>query len=476
MPRISCGSTTAESLDVSPIRGLVDLEQYTGLWAIDDGRFMAQFDQIRNLNLLAHIELHQGDGEAISAARAGRAEVGGDAQSIAVISIRGTMTKRGSSMSNAGSTVAIRRAVREAVRDPEVIGIMLTIDSPGGTVAGTADLGREVARANSEKPVFTFCEDLCASAGYWVGSQAERVYANDATALIGSIGTFVGLYDYSAKAADDGVRPVVIKAGRLKGAGFEGTEITEEQVAYWQGIVDETQAQFTAAIQAGRKLSLEAAEKLVEGRVWLAPEAKAKRLIDGIQSYQDTFSELSRLALSRQTKPRRSAMTQERTTEAAAGQLVGEPLVLKQGSTAASYEDLKACLPGANAEFICSQLEKKATLDQAQSAWMEEQNRRIEAAQKKAQAAEAGQAAKKLPGVEALGGAAGAAAAEAIEDPLAQFNQEVRAKMKQGMDRQGAVVAVARANKPLHQAYLKATNPQRRKIQSLIDERFELEE
>ena len=465
----------ADSLDVSPIRGLVDLEQYTGLWAVEDGRFMAQFDQLRQMNLLAHVELHQGDGEAVSQARSNRQATAADGPAIAAIAIRGTMTKRGSSMSDAGSTVAIRRAVREAVRDPEAIGILLVIDTPGGTVAGTADLGREIARANSEKPVFAFCEDLCASAGYWVASQAERVYANDATALIGSIGTFVGIYDYSEKAEKEGVRPVVIKAGRLKGSGFPGTQITEEQEAYWQGIVDATQAEFTAAIQAGRKLSLQAAERLVEGRVWLAPEAKAKGLIDGIQSYHETFSELSQLALSRNSKRRKSVMSQEDTREAVAGQLLGE-LVLQQGSPAASYEDLKACLPGANAEFICSQLEKNATLDQAQSAWMEEQNRRVEAAEKKAQAAETAQATKKPPGVEALGGATGAAAADAIEEPVAQFNQEVRARMKTGMDRQAAVVAVARGNKALHQAFLKATNSRRGKIQSLIDERFELEE
>ena len=427
-------------IDLTPLssKGL-DLDQYFGLWAVDDSLFLAQLDRISQMNLLAHVEIHQAE-EPAPMARVAKEKASGQ-QSIAVVRIQGTMTKRGSSLSDAGSTVALRQSIRQAARDPDVSGILLVIDSPGGTVAGTADLGREVVKARESKPVFAFVEDLTASAAYWIASQADRVYANNKTAMVGSIGTFVGLYDSSARAAKEGIRPVVIKAGKYKGTGFDGAEITDEQKAVWQELVDLQQAEFTAAVAAGRRLSKPAAENLVQGRVWMAAEAVHLKLIDGIQTYQETVAEL----ITTSEQKRKITMSEE----------------TKLTPSTATFEDLKACLPGADSEFLCSQMEKKATLDQAQSAWMEEQNKRIAAADKKVEeAVEAKDAAAKKPGLEVAGegNTTGDGDAAFGGDPVAEWNKRLAAKVDAGMPRMRAASRLAKEVPGLREAYVEASN------------------
>src|SRR5581483_9650939 len=108
------------------------------------------------------------------------------------------MLMKGQSSMGGTSTVMARRDIRQAVADQDVAGILLAIDSPGGTVAGTDDLAAEVRQARTSKPVWAAIDDLGASAAYWVASQTQRVTVNSPTALVGSIGTLQVIRDLSA--------------------------------------------------------------------------------------------------------------------------------------------------------------------------------------------------------------------------------------------------------------------------------------
>ena len=299
------------------------LDQYFGLWAVDDVRFLQMLRHVEKMDLALHVRGGGFDGqidqrratarlEAVQAEpipppvqAASRSEEtpvrdGDRIAQIAVISLRGVMTKYGSSLSTTGSTVRLRRAIRQAARSDDIDGILLHIDSPGGTAAGTADLAAEVAAANARKPVFGFAEDLTASAAYWVASQCERLFANDETALVGSIGTWVGLYDLSQMAEREGIRAVVIKAGEMKGLGFPGSAITEEQEAYLQEIVAATQAQFTQAVATGRTMS--EGDVPVTGKLYMAREAQRLGLIDGIEPLDETLSRLAAAVFARRER------------------------------------------------------------------------------------------------------------------------------------------------------------------------------
>ncbi len=439
----------------------LDLDQYFGLWAVEGDRFLALLERVGSMDLVAHVRANSGRGEQLAAARTATRSSG--STSIAVVEISGTMTKRGSSLSGAGSTVMLRQAIRQAASDESVGGILLKIESPGGTVAGTADLAKEVAAARQRKPVMTYVEDMAASAAYWIASQTERIYANDRTAMVGSIGTFVGLYDLSGRAAKEGIRPVVIRTGKYKGAGFPGTQITEEQQANWQELVDKTQAEFSAAVAKGRSLALTRVEELADGRVHLAADAEQLGLIDGIKSFEDTLAELAELAMQRQSNQRsdRSMSSANPHPSGTIQAAVLETVALRPA--AASFEDLKAACPGADAGFLVGQLERKATVEEARLAFIQALSQRAQAAEAAAKAKDEELRSKAVRhGVEPLGNGNPKAGDDAAGDAEAAWHAAVDAKMARGMKRDRAIRVVVHDEPELHRAYLEAVNAGRR--------------
>ena len=94
---------------------------------------------------------------------------------VAVIPFQGVVNKR-NDREGLVSTLKTQSAIAQAVADPAAHSLLLLIDSPGGTVAGTADLAEAFAAAGQKKPTVAYASDLAASAAYWVGSQAGAVW------------------------------------------------------------------------------------------------------------------------------------------------------------------------------------------------------------------------------------------------------------------------------------------------------------
>ena len=276
---------------------------YAGLWAIEPAAAGRLVDLARRTDLRLHVQAAetpklQSTAEIVKA---------GAGRQVAVVRLAGTLMKATSSMDASTSTVQARRDLRKAAADPEVSAILLAIDSPGGTVAGTADLGADVRAAAKQKPVWAFCDDLCASAAYWVASQADRVYANAGTALVGSIGTVAVVYDLSAAAEKEGVKTLVFNTGPIKGAGTPGTVVNEEHRAYFQGLVNDAQQSFDAAVRKGRGLTEKQLADARTGGVFPAAEALRMGLIDGIKSYDAVVTELAQEAGRQQRADSRAA-------------------------------------------------------------------------------------------------------------------------------------------------------------------------
>ncbi len=285
-------------IDSLHLPGFARLPDFVGLWAIEPLRAQQFWNIARGMDLFAHAQ-EVGQPEVKSALRI---EAAANGRNIAVVGIRGPMMKPQSSLGGT-STIQVRRDIRQAAADPNVAGILLEIESPGGTVAGTAELAAEVQRAREKKPVWAQIDDLGASAAYWVASQADRVFANAETAHIGSIGTYLPMYDVSEAAEREGVRVLVFATGPLKGAGVQGSKITDAQIEYFQTLVEDTQRAFDQAVKAGRGMTDQQLTTVRTGAVWTAPTAKKLGLIDGIQSSDRTRDELARLAVKVQAKP-----------------------------------------------------------------------------------------------------------------------------------------------------------------------------
>ena len=240
---------------------------------------------------------------------------------IAIVRLHGTMMKARSKFGGV-STIETRREIRRAVADQAVRGIMVHVDSPGGSVAGTSDLADDLRAANIAKPVHVHADDTMASAAYWVASGARRITANR-TGQVGSIGAMAVVEDTSKAYAAEGIAVhVVTSAGAetFKGAFVDGREVTPEQLAYLKSMVNEAGAAFSADIakeRGGRRnLSLEDATKLADGRMHSADDARKLGLIDAAESFDQALAAMrADLDVDAMRKRRRNTMAELRMKE-----------------------------------------------------------------------------------------------------------------------------------------------------------------
>jgi len=382
---------------------------------------------------------------------------------IALISVSGVLGKSLPWWQDSGATLTdLSRAIRAAANDPTVDAILLAVDSPGGTVAGTTDVAEAVAAAKAKKPVCTYASDLMASAAYWIGAQADRVYAANALTSIGSIGVYGGVIWDTSKAADKaGIKTYVIKAGENKSVGEFGQEVTPQQVAQAQARVDQIHAHFKAAVQAGRKMSAGQVAQVSDGRVFLAADALRAGLIDGVKTLDEAVGELVALAATRKQQMEHMRMTATQT----------EP-------KAATLAELKANCPGAPSDWILAQMEAGATVQAAQTAFIKHLADAKAAADKKAEEAIANASSKqKAGGVDPVVGGhsstshlQGGEQSQESGEPVADYDAAVRREMTAGLSRLDARQQVERKNPRLVRDYLLATNPA--KQHELIKEKF----
>jgi signal peptide peptidase SppA len=219
-----------------------------------------------------------------------------NADGIALIGIAGPMSK-GMSKFGGTSTLRVRQALRAASADEKVSGILIVGDSPGGTVAGAAELHTDVQAAGAVKPTWTFIEDMGCSGMIYTAVGSSKILANRA-ALVGSCGTISMLYDTSKQAEIQGVEavPITGRGESLKAQGADGLAFSDEFKAEVQAIVDDADEMFRKAVQKGRGFSKAQTDAVFTGGVWTAPQAKELGLIDGITTLEDAVNQLRREA------------------------------------------------------------------------------------------------------------------------------------------------------------------------------------
>lgn len=443
------------------------LNEYFGVWAIYNEHFDQIISRVQNINIAAHLDAnatHQVLPKPKSRGELYAIETGG----VAVVRMVGPMMKYSSSFSANVSTKLTRQALTHALSNPDVQAIVMFFDSPGGTVSGTADLANQIAEGKSKKPIYGFIEDLCASACYWCASQCTEVFANDPTALVGSIGTFAVIHDLSKMAEEKGIKVHVIRAGEFKGVATAGTEVTDEQIKEYQRNIQTLNKNFLEGVASGRRVTLTVVgETWADGRIHDAQTAVDMKMIDGIKTYGALIEDLA----SKNRNPKRMSDPQ---TPAATG------------PNLATLEQLEANCPGASSDFIIGQLKSKVTLEQGMKNWMTEQQKLLAAADAdKAKAVEDAKAQTKTEieeaaaekdataGIKPIGADMSAELEAEGGDVIAAFNNRVQTLMNNGMtDRAKAVRSVALKNQKLHQQYLLATNGKSRD-RRLLQEKFE---
>lgn len=267
------------------------LTEYAGPWLIEPSAAQSLLRLVNSIDLRAHVAAGLAQPKAVASPLESVSGKGG--KTIAVVNLAGPLMKQQSSMGGT-STVAARRAIRQAAADQTVSAILLRIDSPGGTVAGTADLAADVRAARSSKPVWAQIEDTGASAAYWVASQASQIWANADTALVGSIGTLIRVVESAGTPDANGNREVAFATGPYKAIGHK--PLTEDEAAVVQQLAESLQVPFDAAVKKGRRLTDAQLAAVRTGQAWTAPEAQRLKLIDGVRSMDETLKALSSIS------------------------------------------------------------------------------------------------------------------------------------------------------------------------------------
>jgi signal peptide peptidase SppA len=179
---------------------------------------------------------------------------------------------------NACDSVRIARLIRDAASHDEVKSLVLRINSPGGMVVGTPEVGNAIRDFNATGKIsVAFADTLMASAAYWIGSQAS-VIATTESALVGSIGVIRPHVDATGAYEKFGIKVSIFRGGKHKVAGAMGTAMTEEQTDYIQAGVDECHAQFKATVNHHRTIAAEH----MEGQVFYGADGMDKGLVDQI--------------------------------------------------------------------------------------------------------------------------------------------------------------------------------------------------
>ncbi len=271
----------------------------TNVWSIEPGAFSRMCAEYKSRAIQAEEDLPDIDDE-IRVKRLPMLMEGG----VASIKIRGPLEKRPTLFGllfGASNLTQVETAIRTATTSDRVKSILLQIDSPGGSIDGLASVVDAVWEARQQKTVIAQSEGTIASAAYWIASQADKIFVGRHD-TVGSIGVKLVLWDTSQMFADSGVKVVTVDTGDFKSAGEDGTEITEEQRAYFQGIVDSYFRDFVGEVARGRGTQRDRVMSAADGRMFLPKEAQAMGLIDGVQAVADTVAKMQEGRIRRQTR------------------------------------------------------------------------------------------------------------------------------------------------------------------------------
>lgn len=284
---------------------------------------------------------------------------------IARIQLKGPISKTGTSFDPRGSSTMARHNVRKALRDPQVRGAWLNIESPGGAWAGTSELNSAVAELAKAKPVIVAGEEIVASGGYLAATSATEIWLND-PGVVGSIGVYSTITDRSKLYERAGLQVHLLKFGTDKGIGVDGLPITESQLSVLQQRVNQIGEMFVEQVAAGRRRQTADVLKWATGRTYSAREGKQMGLIDQIGTPEEALAAL-------------------------ANRIKGRTAVSMTGVKAMNYSEIVAACKGidpakpADAVFLTRiQSQGNLTVDSVKDAWADEKVARADAAIKEA--------------------------------------------------------------------------------------------
>lgn len=207
---------------------------------------------------------------------------------MAVISLHGVSAKRAnlfSRISGGISTELAARDITDALNDPDIKGLLLDIDSPGGTVDGTLELANIIFEGRDKKPIVAYTDGIMASAAMWYGSAADKVYISGDTVQTGSIGVVATHVDYSEYEKRIGIKTTEIYAGKYKRMASQHKPLSKDGKQYIQDSVDYVYTVFVDQVARHRGVSSDTVLKdMADAKVFIGKQAITAGLVDGVST------------------------------------------------------------------------------------------------------------------------------------------------------------------------------------------------
>lgn len=265
-------------------------------WALDPAALEVMFSVLARWAHGLRLEeqaIEAAVGAAPMATRARRQDATEVRAGVAVLPLFGVLAHRAhmvSQLSGAGgtSTELFGRSLAAALDDPAVRTIVIDVDSPGGSVAGTMELAERVYEARQRKPIIAVANATAASAAYWIASAATEFVATP-SGSVGSIGVLAVHTDRSGALTRDGIRPTLIHAGRYKTEGNSNEPLSADGRAEIQRTIDQAYGKMTSAIGRYRgRAAADVREHFGQGRMLTAQDALRAGMIDRVDTLDDT--------------------------------------------------------------------------------------------------------------------------------------------------------------------------------------------
>jgi protease-4 len=185
--------------------------------------------------------------------------------------------------------------LRKFADDDSVKAIILHVNSPGGGVAASQEIYREVKhiRDDQKKRIVASIETVGASGAYYVSSATNKIYA-DSGSVVGSIGVIAEWVNYGDLLRWAKLRDVTLKAGEFKDTGSPVRELTPAEREYLQGMIDNMHTQFIEAVADGRRMKVDDVKAMANGKVWTGEQAVPLKLVDQIGDFRTAVEDTAR--------------------------------------------------------------------------------------------------------------------------------------------------------------------------------------
>jgi protease IV len=179
--------------------------------------------------------------------------------------------------------------------DDSIKAIIIHVNSPGGGVAASEEIYREVKRIRDEKKkrIVASIETVGASGAYYVASATNKIYA-DKGSVVGSIGVIAEWVNYGDLLRWAKLNPITMKAGEFKDTGSPTREMTPAEREYMQALIDNMHTQFINAVADGRHAKEDDIRAIANGKVWTGEQALSMKMVDQIADFEGAAKDTAR--------------------------------------------------------------------------------------------------------------------------------------------------------------------------------------